>query len=344
MRRIDRYLGLTVAALLVLSVLSYRHSVTRADRFERGQKLLPHLNPDEVATISLRKGEEKVTLRRGGAGFTIAEEHGYRARNDAVNRLLRDLLEMTLEKKVGQGADLEEELELEPPTDSTVELVFLNRAEQEMIRLLIGKPFPDGAGNYVLRLDQEERTIYLTSRGVHLATSNDSFLQKEILDVDRSEIVAIDGRDFRLQRDGEGKLKLSGTSAGRQEKSSEISRLESILSALRFDKLFLADDEELPDLAFREALRVELKDGSGYLLSAAANGERTFLRVQAFHTVDQVAFARDESEDELKQKAEVLSRADEIRDFNAYHGSWIYEVGDLTAQKLMRRRKDLIES
>ncbi|MEE8277340.1 MAG: DUF4340 domain-containing protein [Thermoanaerobaculia bacterium] len=344
MSRTDRYLALAAAVLLLLSVLTYRHSAARADRFERGQKFLPHLNPDEIATIALQKGDEKLTLHRRSNRYTIVEQEGYRARNDAVNRLLRDLLEITLEKEVGEGADLEEELELEPPSESTVELALYAQGEQEMVRLRIGKPQEDGPGNYVLRLDRGKRTIYLTSRSVHLDTSSDFILQKEILDVGRSEIASIEGQDFRLERDEEDELKLADLPPGRQEKSSATGGLKSILSALRFDKVFVADHEEVRDLRFREALRVDLKDGSGYLLSSAVQGDRNFLRIKGFHSVTRVAIAQDESEEELEQKAEVLSRADEIRDFNAYHGSWVYEIGEFTAKKLGLRKRDLIET
>jgi hypothetical protein len=83
--RTNRFLAAVATLLFVLSVLSYRHSVDRADRFERGQKLLPNLNPDEVATIVVSRGEEQVTLKREGEAYTIVEAQGYLARNEAVN-------------------------------------------------------------------------------------------------------------------------------------------------------------------------------------------------------------------------------------------------------------------
>jgi len=40
----------------------------------------------------------------------------------------------------------------------------------------------------------------------------------------------------------------------------------------------------------------------------------------------------------------MLSRADEIDAFNQFHGSWVYEISDFTAEKLQLKRQDLIES
>ncbi len=69
----------------------------------------------------------------------------------------------------------------------------------------------------------------------------------------------------------------------------------------------------------------------------------TYLSIQGFSTVDRVEIAPDESEEELKEKADTLSRADEIRNFNAFHGSWVYEIEERFVEKLELRKADLVE-
>ena len=54
MSKLNRNLLLVVAALFLLSRLTYRQSVGRADRFQRGQLFLANLNPDDVATIRVQ--------------------------------------------------------------------------------------------------------------------------------------------------------------------------------------------------------------------------------------------------------------------------------------------------
>ena len=49
MSNTNRKLLFAVAILFLLSALTYRQSVGRADRFQRGQVFLSNLNPDEVA-------------------------------------------------------------------------------------------------------------------------------------------------------------------------------------------------------------------------------------------------------------------------------------------------------
>ena len=85
MSKMNRNLLLIVALLFLLSVLTYRQSLDRADRFQRGQRFLANLNPDDVATLVVTKGEDTVTLKRQGDRFVVAEKRDFPASNSAVN-------------------------------------------------------------------------------------------------------------------------------------------------------------------------------------------------------------------------------------------------------------------
>ena len=50
-------LDVVAGILLALSVFMYWSGEARAERFERGQRFLPNLNPDEIGDIAIRKGE-----------------------------------------------------------------------------------------------------------------------------------------------------------------------------------------------------------------------------------------------------------------------------------------------
>ena len=337
-----RLLIITVV-LAAASVWAYTDSVSRGDRFARGQKLLPNLNPDEVATIGIIDGEDAVTLQREGDQFTISENHGYPARNEAVNRFLRDLLNVGLEKEIGSGAGLAEELEIEPATDSTTEIVLSNATQQVMVRIRLGKSFEGGGGRYVQRIDLEDSPIYLTSEGANLSTRVDSFIKKEIVNHAQAQIVSITGPDFALFTPEEDKLELDAVPSGKKEKTFETGKLKSILSRLSFDQALLADDEAVRDLQFEPVLDVELDDQSGYVLALGTSEDKSYLRIRGKHDVVQVAIELDTPDEELKEKAALLTRADEIEDFNAFHDSWVYEISSFTADKLKLRKSDLIE-
>lgn len=345
MSRVNRNLLLVVAALLLVSALTYRQSASRADRFQRGQLFLANLNPDDVAAITLTKGEESVTLRRQGDRFLVAEKQNYPASNSSVNRLLRDLLEVGLEQEVGKGEGLQQELEIEPAGPSTVEVVLAGSGDQEMVRMRLGKTFEGGPGTYIQRFDEEDAPIFLTSSGVQVSTDVGSFLDKLIVDHDGTEVARVSGTDFLLERSVTGEdLVLADLASGQSTKSSDIGRLESVLSGLRFDEVYVADDGEVAALRFDPVLDIGLMDGSGYVLSLARRDETTFLKIRGHSDVQQVAIALDEAEEELQEKAEMLTRADEIDAFNQFSGSWVYEISEFTAEKLQLTRSDLVES
>lgn len=340
--KVNRNLAVIAALLLAASIWSYVSGNADAERFRRGQLLLPNFNPDDVAVITISKGDESVTLNRGDDGFTVAEAHDYPATNQSVNRVLRSLVELSLEKRVGTGDDLYRELGLTADSDEMTEIALKAADGEDMVRLRVGRAFADGPGSYVRRIDTDE-PAYLSSSRLTLSADPETYLDKEIVRVARDEIERIDGPDYQFVRGGDG-LELVGVPRGRKEKASATGRVKNLLAALRFDKVYLADDDELRGLKPAPVLDVLLTDGSGYRLAVAERDDGHYLQIVGYHTVDRVEIARDESDDELKDKAAVLARADEISKFNRFHGSWVYKLSATTAETLALRRNDLIES
>ncbi len=377
---LNRNLLIAAVVLLALSAFSYHNSIQRAERFERGQKFLPNLNPDDIAQVVIKKGETETRLKRSADGerFLIPSENGYRAQNSAVNRFIKDVLSLSLEKEVGSGESLEKELELVAGPDhaESIEVVFTNSSDKEMVRFVSGKAFDGGSGNYVLRADDPERTIYLTDKRVYLSTDGSDFLDKEIINIERDKIDAILGADYRIDRgpsaeepanpadeasegepEGEeggevekpepprGELALAGLPDGKKE-SSKVAQLKGLLSSLRFDQHHLADAPEVADLVFTDRVDMELENGSIYVVEVASKGETNYLRIQGFHTAAEqggVSIARDATDEEVKQTSDVLEAIDNLQTFNAFHGSWIYEVSDIVADKVRLKASDLME-
>lgn len=341
----NRNLLILTLVLMALSVWAYRHSISRADRFQRGQVFLSNLNPDEIARVEIHQAGDSVTLERQGEEFRVVEQQGYPASNAAVNRLVGDLLKVSLEKEIGVGPELAEELEIEPAGDATVEVLFQDAAQKEMVRMRLGRDFEGGPGRYVQRLDLPDDPIYLTSNGLRIQVDSASFLRKQIVDVQVSEVVRIEGADFALAREPGGEeLKLVGLASSEKANSAEISGLESILRSLTFENVYVADDERVRDLDLRPAISVDLEDGSGYDLAVAERDGRYFLRIVGRHSVSQVAISLDEAEEELQEKADMLTRADEIDEFNRFHGSWVYELSEAKGRRLLLARTDLVEA
>ncbi len=339
--KINQILIAVCVALCALSVFSYNQSVQRAERFERGQKFLQNLNPDSIAEIVLAKGDEGAHLKRDGDSFAVVDADGYPAKNESVNRFIRDVLKLSLEQEVGSGESLVEELELVAGGEQTIEVTFKDANEEEMIHFLVGKSMDDGGGSYVLRTDGDDDTIYLTSSRVYLSTGQDDFLDKEILDVEDSEVAAIRGRDFEIADDN-GSLALAGMPAGKKT-SSKFNQLKSVLSGLRFSKHYLADAADVQGLYFDSAIEIDLKDDSGYQVAVATKGDKHYLRIQGYHNGEQPMISPEDDEEKAAEVAALLKRQTEIQDFNAFHGSWIYEVTETTANRVNVKPADLVE-
>ncbi len=343
MNPLNQKLTVVAAALLLLSAATYWYDQSSADGFQRGQRLLQNLNPDEIAQIVLSKGGETLTLTRQGEGYIVEEKHGYRARNDAINRAVRDLLEIGLDREVGDSESLASELGIEPLGDESTEVTFSNASGQEMVRLRLGSETEGGEGTYVQRQDGEDRTIYLTAARVTLAAGAKDYLQREIVDHASGDVRRIEGADFVLARGEDGGSLELEQPAGRELKTSESSKLSSFLNRLRFEEVFLADDPQVATLPFAQALRIDLDDESGYIVSYAGADERHFVKLTGYFNVTQIELNQEDQDDELQDKADTLRRADEVQQFNAYHGSWVYELADFDGDKLTLRASDLTE-
>ncbi len=338
-------LAICTLAAIALSAFAYNDSVRRAERFERGQNFLPNLNPDEVAMIELEKGDERVAMRREDDRFVVMSEGRYPAANESVNRLLRDMLDLSLEKEIGRGEALATELGLGDDGANLLDVALQDAAGKSMVRFRVGDGLETG-GSYVVRTDEgAEKTIYLTSGRVFLNTDGGSYLEKDIVDQQSSSIVTINGPDYALaRREGASDLELEGLADGSTSDRTKVDQLGSLLSGLRFNEHHQADAPQVAGLLFEAPVEVVLEDGSGYRLEVAAKDDKQYLRIEGYHTAGRIEVTVDASEDEVRETSEVLVRADEISAFNQLHGSWIYEIPSFTADKLRLRRKDFLGS
>ncbi len=366
MSGLNQKLLIGVVITMLLSAFTYWRDANVGERFESGQKFLQGLDPDEIGTIKVTKGEETLTLERsevygnttaGRDEFTLAEKDGYIVKNESVNRLVQELLDLELDKEVGSGGSLAEELGIEPPGSETVEALLQNKAGEPMVQVRVGNRADEGGGRYVQRLDLADQPIYLSAGAVSVDTSIDSYLRKEVANVEQGEVDRVEGPDFVLERpviegevgeDGETtpptKGELTLADAGSDTVSTgALNKVKGAFYRLQYDKVFRADAPEVTTLEWRRGLRVTREDKSGYAVMVAESGEDTFMRISAFLGVDRIELGEDEDDEGLKEKSEILKRNDEVQRFNSYHGSWVYQLTESTAEKMVMRRADLLE-
>jgi hypothetical protein len=331
---------LTITILMgALSLLTYLQQGGKEDSFERGQKLLANFNVDHIHKIAVTQDGKTITLKRENDRFTMIEKSGFPAKNQAVNRLLKSVLDIALEKEIGASDELRQELDL--TTEAAKMVVFESEKGQKLLELFIGKTLEGGQGNYLYRT-ADQAPIYLSQQNVFLNADETSLLDNEVVNVAADTLSGIQSPEFQLQSDDSGNWTLSGMSNQKVLNSSNVDRLKRALAPLRIQDALLADDASLQGLTFNRTLTYFLKDGSRYLLSLAEKGEKTYVKISGVSDIERVSISKDESEEELKAKSEKLQRADELKKFNAFQGSWVYELSDHVASTLKLSSSDLV--
>lgn len=336
-------LALVALVLMGVSVFTYVQSVTRAERFERGQKFLSQLNADNIFQIVIEKDGETTTLERGEEKFTVAEVNGFPAKNETINRLISDMIKVGLEQPIGSSESLAEELQVNPEHEEAVEVTFKNDSGKIMVHTVIGKTGDDGRGRYVRRLDGDDDTIYLTSDSLFVSTDKSTYLDKQIVDVAAPQLSLIQAPDFAINAGENGVLKLEGVPTSKEEDASQMDQVKNALQRLSFDKVFLADESEVSGLTFDRELTFNLDDNSSYVVQTSKKGERYFMKIRAAYEIERIELSREDTDEQLQEKSEVLSRAEEVSKFNAFHGSWVYELTEPVAQKFRVSKAELLK-
>lgn len=369
MNQLNKKFAVLAAALLVLAVFSYRHGKGRAERFESGQKFLQNLNPDEIGGLRIfgtpdggTTDGESVSLTRQGNGYVVAERNGYIARNEEVNRVVRDLLEVSLEKRMGEGETLAGELGLQGK--DAVAVVLENLAGEEMVSFRLGDT-ADNGGRYVQRTSGEDQAIYRTEEAFSVASDPTTYLRKEIVDHSSGEIVRIQGPDFVLAKeqddsgDWQGSLEFEDGSSDGSAKASEVTKLSSLLSRFSFASVFVASDPRVAGLRFDRSFLYDLADKSSYKIDVAELGgpgdgrddngasgdgdEACYVRIGGIFNVARLEVSQEETDEELEVKADVLRRSEEVSQFDQYHGSWVYQLDTNNCEKLGMTKTKLTE-
>ncbi len=132
-----------------------------------GTQVLPGLTrqSDSIGTVELRQGDKKMTLKREGPAWKIAERDGYPANPERVRSLLMALARTELVEARTASRDKWKALELEDPTAKDAKsrsLRILDAKGGALGELVLGKARPDafgpGKGGIYVRRPGEAQT------------------------------------------------------------------------------------------------------------------------------------------------------------------------------------------
>ncbi|NQT87613.1 peptidylprolyl isomerase [bacterium] len=361
-------LGIAAGILLVLTILLYQGG-NPARPIEAGALLVQGLDVESVAKVTVRKGDDTVTLARGKTGFVIEEKNSYPATNKQVNELLNKILGIRLAEKVTSDPDNHKDLDVDADSKEATFVALAGADGKDIVTVVVGKSAARGSGAYVrlIRGDStpkddakkdeadkpavsaDDNTVYTTKESIYLTTSATSYTETTILKVEDGDVeeVKVQLKDvtYVLTRDKDEKITLAPIPEGKQAKESELSGVYGALSSVYFDDVLATEPE---GAEWNATYTCKTSKHLTYIVKVGKKGEDHYIRLAAQGPSDAVlakhaTIKEDDPKEELEKKDAIFTAGDKAIKFTADHGPWFYKVSSWTAGKMAKPLTDLIE-
>jgi hypothetical protein len=349
-------LGIVAAVMVVWAVVQSHVSNRVKSESNEPAYLIQGLDTDEIGSIVLGTGEEKVTLKRENGHFVVTDKSDYPAKTSQINDLISKCLDIKTEEFVTDNpANLED---LEVTEDKASRMVKFMTPEPNSVLLagvIVGKTEELGNGTYVRLLSNDKalnNKVYLTSNAPWFSTSATNYIDQDLVKAKRDDIVSVtvnspNGQYTLKPKEGSKEdVVLENMPAGKKLKSSDARSVFTALTSLRFD-----DVKKRPaDFTFDRQYVCKLRDSTVYTISLAKKDDKTYAACTAVFTdttpVEKAPVNQGgevESEEQLKKKEAKLLGHDNAQKFATDHEGWIYEIADWKAKNLTKNLSDLLE-
>lgn len=339
-------LALIAAIALTVAVIQYR-TANQPVRTETatGSYLIQGMDTSSITSIKINEGEgKKLTMRKEGGEFVVADKDGYPADSEKINDLITNLLDVKIQEKVTDSKENFPDLEIGTRAG---EVRFFNVSGGLITGVCIGKRAPEIDGSYVRLSDSNN--VYLAENTPRISVAPSRFLDKQLLNLDTKKITKItvedpNGKYTITSEPNSSSAKLEGVPEGKQVKGSDYRRVFSALNRLTFDDV-RKESNAPTDLKFDHKYICELSDKRIYELQIAKEGESYFLKCRGKYTGPEniTKQRRKESKQELEKKEALLLAQQKVQEFNAKCTGWVYEISEYKAENLIKDFGQLVE-
>jgi Domain of unknown function (DUF4340) len=300
-----RMLGILVAVLVVLGgVALWLQRVERASEAPAesmlGQPLLRGLHGADIATIRITAPDVKLTLRRDGARWVVAERDDFPADLAKV----RDFVVQALALKVGQsdpiGAADRARLQLDEPSAAKgggTLVEFAGADGKPLASMIVGgkyfKHTPDNPktakvdGRFVLRPAAKDTAIIVADPLEQAVADGAQWIDRHALAADDPVSIDVrhaDGDHWRLERgaDASGPWKLLDAKPGEKLSETTVLSVAAAAGGLDIADVIAKDPERAAkDLAKPTVVTIVSRDGLTYTLEIGARADRNYYAVAA---------------------------------------------------------------
>lgn len=255
-------LGVLVALLAAGGGLLWsERSDWKTSDTKAGQRLIPDLKASDVAELVISAAGERLTLKKGEAGWGIVERNGFPANVERIGELLLKLVEMKVVQtdaaadsqraRLGllepgaDGGKAEGKAEGAAKDDANVPgtvLELKDGAGKSLARLLLGKKLSksvegpagarqEAAGRYLLAGNAESgkllNVIVVSDPLAQVEVAAEQWVAKELIRVERAKSIVANGPDgrqrFALSRENDdAEWKLAGGEKGDSSKIIDV--------------------------------------------------------------------------------------------------------------------------
>ncbi|MFI4910537.1 MAG: DUF4340 domain-containing protein [Sedimentisphaeraceae bacterium JB056] len=335
-------LGIIAAVMIVLVLTQSGTKDTKSVANDAIKYLIQGLDTSNLTAIEVTgSGDDNATLVKGDDGFIVKELSGYPAKVSEINNLITKCLDIKVGKVYTSEPSNFEDLGVSE--DNAKAIVKFKGADDKLVTGVVVSEYKDGK-TYVRRIDSDD--VYLAQESLWLTTSPQSFVDKQLTKVEKSNITEVNvqaGVDQYAITSDSGKAQLQNIPEGKNAKQAEVDKVFGAITSLRFDEV--KKSGELNGLNFNNIYTCKLSDSTVYTVKLAKKDDKTYASLTAEFT-DTTPVTKDkgvESEEQLKKKEAKLIAHEAANNFSKAHKGWIYTIPSYQADNLTMALDSLLE-
>lgn len=342
-------LGIIAVLMVGAAILQNRLGQNTHTADFSSSALIEGLDVDTVGAIQVAsdKGSKTVTLTRSNDQFVVTDKDNYPADIGKVNQLINQCLDVRTVEKITSNADNHADLKV---TEDTAQYVirFLNSENEPIVTLLFSPADPDTNTAYARLLSSND--VYSITRPVWFGTAPIDYIDTALVSVKPETINSVavksaTGSYVLSSPQGSDAVTLDKMPDGKQYKDTVYQTVFSALRSLRFDDVWSAS--KAPEgLDFDASYICKLYDLTVYKVSIAKKDSKAYVKISA-DFLDKTPVEKTvgdvESDEALKKKEAKLLAIDAVKEFNAVHKDWVYQISSAQAENLTKPLSALIE-
>jgi hypothetical protein len=309
--------------------------------------LIQGLDPDQIAGITVGKGDEQTRLVRRRQNFVVVNLDNYPALASEINKLITTCLDIrTAELYTDNPANHKD---LGVTEEDASHLVKFFRADSNLMTgVVIGKQKERNEGiGYVRRV--EDNSVYVTAAQIPwIKRRPTDYVEQELISVKREDIesvtVSCPNETYMLRAGDNDAVSLDNLPEGKTLKNDVANGVLTALAEMRFDDV--NSESSRKGLIFDRRYICRLKDSTGYTFWLAKDGDKWFAKCDAqFADQTPVTMTQGEveSEEQLKKKEVKLLAQAAAEEFSRKHRGWVYQIPDYAADNMTKPLSELIE-